>query len=202
AHTAWRQVLERDGASPWAGEARAHLAKPAPSARNRWNDVRDRILIDLSDQRRRSLAEATIRDCCRDLIREEIEDHLLPAWGTAWRDGKLREAEPILREAATLARALENAGGDRMPANGIAVIEEALAKRDSSASARLADAHALFGHARRLYLADRMHEASALFDTASRGFEMTGSPYALWGAVYRAIAVRTEGRLFDALHIL
>jgi len=202
ARTAWRQVLERDAASPWAEEARAHLAKPAPSARNGWNVLRDRVLSDLSDPARRNVAEATIHDSCRDLIREEIEDHLLPAWGTAWRDGNLQQAESALREAAMLARALERAGGDRMPADGVAVIEEALARRDSSSSARLADAHALFGQGRRMYLADRAHEASALFDTASREFVRAGSPYALWGAVYRAIAVRTEGRLADALHIL
>ena len=130
-------------------------------------------------------------------LRERIEDELLAKWGEAALAGDMRAAQRLLDEADAAATQLVTAGGDAMARDEIALIRRVM--EESATLTSLATAHATFGKARREFLANQLHRSAELMEAAATGFAAAGSPYAVWGTIFRAIDLWVSGSVGPAL---
>ena len=159
-----------DPASPWAAEAQRHeerLKRPAGD--------KGAAAINLQQDR------------------ERLEDDRLPGWGRLQASNDHAGAGAELSEIASAADALAAGGGDTMVRDEVRLIRSSESSGNAKTVAALARAHVKFGEARRAFRADNLRLAADTFSAASVDFSMAGSPYAVWGAVYRAIGLWVGG---------
>ncbi|HEX7086922.1 MAG TPA: CHAT domain-containing protein [Vicinamibacterales bacterium] len=135
--------------------------------------------------------------------REHIEMVLLRRWAQAWLDGDAATADAALADAATAAAALVKDGGDGMARDAVAAIRRAREAGDRTVLEALAHGHRAYAEAHDLLrTADGVTGAARLMDDAARSFRRAGSPWALWGPIFQAIARWTQGSHHEALRLL
>jgi CHAT domain-containing protein len=164
---AWKAYTAIDPRSPWARESLQRL----------------RGLEARQEQRNAGSA-----DLDRQALRQEIEDRLLPEWGSAVERGDATAAAQRLGDAAMAARRLADAGGDVMVRDEVKRIGTIA---DRSRLMALARGHRLLGDGRALWQAERFADALPIMAEAERLLRRAGSPYAFWPAVYDALLRRT-----------
>jgi CHAT domain-containing protein len=181
ARAAWREYQQRDPASAWSREAA---------------------------ERMRRLEEKPARGAAREgdpnlqAAREAIEDVVLPRWAAAWLQGATVDAQEAIADAQIKARALAAADGDAMPTAAVDSVRRAQSAHDQATLRALAEGHAAYGEARRLFLADNIGGAAETMERAATYFRRASSPYQWWGPVYRAIVLRLGGAAADASAVL
>ncbi len=146
-------------------------------------------------QMREAVARAEQKRGANDnqLVRERIEDVLLPAWAQHTLASQTDLADAALDEATRLATQLADLGGDTMALDGAQIIARAQEERNDGALRDLARGHALFGEARQDYVRDNQGSAADLMARAATHFARARSPYASWAPVYRSIYSRNQG---------
>ncbi len=175
ARKAWDDYLQRDPASPWADEARQHL-EALPKARQssaEEDKTRVKAALEAGQADVDRLAEES-----PSLLRDYLEDDLLPAWADAHLVGH-PDARLHRDRARLLGEALLRTTGDAMPQDAARALGEPVASAASRDPLRAqASGYQTLGEAKRLY---DLHQSScAPFRTAVRDLEAGGSPYAAW----------------------
>jgi CHAT domain-containing protein/tetratricopeptide (TPR) repeat protein len=182
AEQSWALFLTLDPDSPWADEARAHLAKlQTPNEAELWPSARKRIEQSADAGRIKVIAQLVAGFPQR--ARLWSEEEVLPAWGTARLEGKTAVATERLKVARAVGAALAGRG-DRSVTDSVAAIE--LAAGLPRVLDALAHGHQGYARGLELYRKARDLEAHAQFTTSERWLHEGDSQYAGW-ARFRAI---------------
>ncbi|MBV9494470.1 MAG: CHAT domain-containing protein [Acidobacteria bacterium] len=135
AREAWTRYLAVDGTSPWAVEAREHLAKlPMSTSEERFQ--------------KESLEHGDVRAIVheyRQQTRTTAEVVTLGKWAAAYQQGDAPESARLLAVARSIGDALQSASGESLLHDAVASIEQ------SADTSRLAEAHASYLRGRVAY---------------------------------------------------
>jgi tetratricopeptide (TPR) repeat protein len=175
ARKAWGDYLERDSASGWADEARQHL-EALPKARQssaEEDKARVRAALEQGAAAIDRLAEES-----PSLLRDYLEDELLPAWADAHLVGH-PDAQLHRERARLVGDALYRTTTDSLPRDAARALVEPSATASSRDPLRSqAIGYQVLREAKRLYA---LRESScAPFRGAVRDLEAGGNPYAVW----------------------
>jgi CHAT domain-containing protein/tetratricopeptide (TPR) repeat protein len=182
AEESWTRFLSLDPDSSWAVEARLHLARlKAPTEEDLWPAARRQIERSAGAGGVELIAQLVARHPQR--ARLWSEEELLPAWGTAWLEGRAGGAAERLAVARAVGVALAGRG-DRSVADFVAAID--LAAHRPGMLEALAQGHRVYARGLELYRNARDVEARTQFSAAERWLREGDSPYADW-ARFRAI---------------
>jgi len=177
ARTAWQRYLDADVSSPWAVEAREHLAKlPATSAQTRFDRERPRLeaAAIAGDAATVSAIVATDRERSRAFGEAEY----LGRWGDAIEHGDAVEAAKMLSVARAIGDALARGSGESLLRDAVRAIDSASPRNG------LASAHSLYRRGRMLYAKQQLAEAEPLLRDAAKRFGIT--PMSLVARYYAA----------------
>jgi CHAT domain-containing protein len=173
ARKAWEGYLQRDSASGWADEARQHLEalpQPRPSS---LEEGKARVRAALGEG---AAATDRLADEAPQLLRDHLEDELLPAWAEAYLVGH-PDASVHRERARLLGDALLRSTRDAMAKDTALALAEPLptaASRDPLRAQALG--YRAFREAKRLTA--RQVPSCAQNRDAVRDLEAGGSPYA------------------------
>jgi CHAT domain-containing protein len=185
AKLAWAEYLGRDGASPWADEARKHLealSKPTPAAA--WAEIEGRLQQQIDS----SSADAAVRAQTTE-ARNFIENHLIVAWADAVLAGDSGDAE--LDRLRLMADAMARVTGDAIYNDVVAAIVRSGSK---DTTRRLAQAHKTFADASSLFNRDAFEEAGKLLPVARNEFVALSSPFSVLADIQLAAIDFVGGR--------
>lgn len=194
ATVAWNDYLARDGASPWAGEARARLsdlARPTPAAA--WTAIEQRLggAFDAT------LADDAVRTQMTE-ARHLIEEKLLPAWAAAVLAG--RSGSDELDRVSVMASAFARLTGDALYVDAVSAIHRAEGR--GAALGALAQAHTDYAAAAALHAEDRFSDAAPGLASSRTGLLAAGSPFADRVALDLATALYVGGKAAEATTLL
>ena len=184
AREAWEDYLRLDARSPWASEARLHLA------------ALDRPLPDLkTEQLRLEQAVATGQtEVVRQIVErypQRMREHaegLLFEWAEARLHGDERAAVRHLDIARGIGTALARSEGEGMVGAAVASIDRARSADDKTRLVLLATGHRAFHDGYALYKESRPSQALERLTAARRSLETAGSPFAEQAAFFIACA--------------
>lgn len=182
ARAAWQRYLEVDGASPWANEARARMARLGPTA-DGWSLFRRELprLERAAAGGDAATVQALVTRFPEECRRLAETEHL-GLWGEAVRRGDAAEAARLL----TLARAV---GAGLVSVNGETLLRDAVQAIDTAAAANratLAQAYVTYRDGRLVYSRRLPSEAEPKLRSAAELFARGGSPMALVARYYMA----------------
>ncbi len=181
ARAAWNRYLAADPSSPWAKEARSHLAAlPATTKSSQWKH--DLPLIE------NAAAAGDVRT-----LRSLLADHAARADTYAvteqlgrWGEAVLRKDDADARRWLTIARAIGSEigrdGNDTFLRDSV----EAIDAQPPSQLETIATAHAAYLAGRTEYIKRQLDEASRDLSRAAALFAQTHSPMALLARYYLA----------------
>jgi len=185
---AWDAYLQLDDRSPWAEEARRHRAALLSQSRSLSHDEALRIV-----EREPSRAcELVTRDAL--LMREAVDDVLLPAWADATMANDAA-AGSSLEAATAIARCFAATGAGELTSRSVAAVVNA----DADGRRDLANAYQAWRQGRRAYARSAPDEFAPAFESARRVFERHHSPLALWTKQYAVAAMFYRGQLPEAV---
>ena len=187
ARAAWQRCLAVDSSSPWANEARQHLAH---------RDARSRAFPkELPQLERAALAgdEATVRRIVAEFPQQsrawaEAED--LGLWGDAVHRGDDEDASRRLAVARAVAAALQKT-------NGESLLRDAVDATDHAAGV-LAKAHRVYRAGRLAYAKHQLADGERSLRDAATQFAVVGSPMAFAARYYAASARYDRGEIAAA----
>lgn len=193
----WSFYERLDPASPWALEARAHRSRLEATVAGGWDAQRARLSATtpgfiVSDE---DLAQ--ILQTNPQLVREQVDDVLLPAWAEKELSDEASAAKTLLQQAERLAGAAREAQGDPLTADAVTAI-----RAHPSCTRALARSHQRFAAGRSLYLAGRYAEADPVLRESEAGFRRCNSSFAVWAAQHRAVIPFFVGDMGDSLSAL
>ncbi len=181
AREAWDRYLAVDGSSPWAVEARQHLARlPLSTSEDRFRQELPRLeraVFSGDDTAVRALVDAY-----RQQTRTTAEVVTLGKWAEAHQRGDAAEGERSLAVARSIAAALQKASGESLLADAVTAIERA----DAAARARLAEAHVTYLRGRLAYSRRQPAAAEPDLRRAASLFASAADPMALVARYYAA----------------
>ena len=195
ARQAWADYLARDGASPWAAEARAQLAtlsQPTPAAL--WPGIETRLRIGVDA----SLAEEAVRVQTTE-ARHFIEIQLLPAWAEAVANGGSGALERD--RMRTMADAFQRIAGDALYADTVHAIDRAESS-GREALLRLGRAHQQYAEGAAHFEANRFKDAVPELTAAADALRAEGSPFAIRANLDLASIAYVGGQSTDAQRLL
>ena len=187
ARQAWTEYLARDGASPWATEARTRLedlAKPTPAAA--WAGIEGRLQGPIDP----ALADQAVRVQMTE-ARNFVENELLPAWSTAIEGGADGSAQ--LDRLRVMGDAVLRVGGDALYRDTVLAIDRAEA-RGAQSVAVLAAAHRRYVEAAAVLADDRFAAAARGLTAARDAFHESGSPFELRAALDLGVVAYFTGK--------
>ncbi|HEX9945543.1 MAG TPA: CHAT domain-containing protein [Thermoanaerobaculia bacterium] len=171
ARQAWEVYLKLDAKSDWAREARArHAALAGPSAREEWEEQRERLDAMTGDEQEIDQIAARFPQ----ETRLHAEEALLGSWADAVKAGRNGDAARSLAVARRIGAALAARYGEWMPADAVAAIDSAAG--DPERRGALVEGHLAYRKARTLHESMRASEARPLFERAHRVFAFGRSP--------------------------
>lgn len=179
---AWERYLALDRTSPWAGEARQHIASLRRSTRydaDRAADLRRAIAA-------RDSASIRVLVMQHAYGARAMANVALRAWGTSRLAGNDEAADSALAFAFALARPLHEVTGDAMLEDALAVIERARALGDRERTLMLAKGHAALGEGTAALDSLNRERARRDLTDALRCLSRGRSPMAGWASYYLA----------------
>lgn len=185
---AWDAFLAVDDKSPWAEEARRNRAELLSQARN--PTVAEAVQLVL-----RSPGDAcglAARDSL--LMREVVEDVLLPTWADHLLSGTNGELQLLAAEQVGECLATHTPGALTPGA------VKAIRRADHSGQRELALAHRLWRSGRIAYAKAAPDEFTPPFAEARGLFEKHGSPLSMWTRQYAVVGMFYRGQLEGAEH--
>jgi CHAT domain-containing protein len=174
ARTAWQRYLDADPSSDWSAEARERLAKL-----NEHGEVFDEKALRIATGPR---LQALVRAFPQE-ARTYAEGPFLAEWGAT-------RSEPLLAQTRAIGIALRELHGESLLSDVVAAIDHS----GEEGRARLAEAHRMYGEARRAYAARHVSAAEATFRQAASLFRACGSAMGDVAGYYAAQC------LFDRQH--
>ena len=191
ARAAWTDYLARDRSSPWADEARAHLAAlDVPAAASRWPSIETRLRAGVDA----ALADEAIRVQATE-ARAFVETVMWPGWAAAvLADGPGEEEREGLR---TMANAFLRITGDALYRDAVAAIDRA-ERQGPVARRALAEAHAAYADAASLTRQDLFSAAAPKLSAARAQLDAAGSPFVVRATQDLAGALYYSRKMADA----
>lgn len=190
AREAWQRYLAVDAASPWAAEARQHLAKlPATTGNAAFRSLMpalEQAVAAKDAQRVRTIVAAHPQQA-----RQFAEAEYLGRWGEAYLRGDAAEAARLLAIARETGTALARVNGESLLRDAVAAIDRARDPRP------LAEAHAVYRRGRIRYASRQPSKAEPDLRRAAELFARAGSPMAMVALNYAA-STRWERHEVDA----
>lgn len=197
---AWREYLQHDTASPWAGEARQHAERLARQLQAKTSatpraDIEAHLAGDRTSGDRaagdhtaggRAALEASVR-AHPQVAREYLEDDLLSRWGVNWQAGDQSASDTLLTQILDLSTMLAAATGDDMAPATARALEQARRDGDDARLTAMARGFVAYGDGRRRYDAEQIAEATAQFDAAAADLRRSDSPLAGWAVLHQAV---------------
>jgi CHAT domain-containing protein len=182
ARSAWDDSLKLDGASGWAGEARARRrALAEPDAASRW-DLESQKLTAAFAANDQATIDRTVKGFPQ-AARESVEEKLLGEWASALGK-RSAEAQGKLAAARAIGAALVKANGERM----VRATVEAIDRADSTRLPILANGHSLYREGLGLYNEGKFAEARDRFAAARAALDHAESPFAGWATFRLAVS--------------
>jgi len=179
---AWNRYLAIDGKSPWATEARDHIAALAPGPAPPSHDDWQRATTDSE-----TLKRFVIRDAAGA---RQFAEGELGAWARAARIGDSATAH--LNAARIVANAFRERTGDGLLSDGVAVIDRAIAENNSARVNGLIDGHAALELA--IDASRNVKLALPALSVARTQLARAASPMALWALLFQArVRVNFDG---------
>jgi CHAT domain-containing protein len=174
ARKAWEDYLQRDSASGWAEEARQHLEALPKARQSSAEEDKARVRTALEQG---AVAVDRLADESPSLLRDYLEDELLPAWAEAHLAGH-PDANLHREHAHLVGDALFRTTDDAMARDTVRALGEPVAtvSRDPLRSQALG--FRKLREAKRLY--DLQEPSCSAFRGALLELEAGASPYAAW----------------------
>jgi len=174
ARKAWEDYLQRDSASGWAEEARQHLEALPKERQSSAEEDKARVRAALEGGQ---AAVDRLAANSPSLLRDYLEDDLLPAWAEAYLVGH-PDTNLHRERARLLGDALSRTTGDAMPRDAARALAEPAATTTRDPLRSQALGYQTLREAKRL--SDLQEHSCLAFRTAVRDLEVGGSPYAAW----------------------
>ena len=178
---AWERYLEIDASSPWATEARAHLADLPAATRSSRFDV-DRPMLERAAERGDAAAVRRYVDAHRDRARAFAEAEYLGRWGEALQRNEAADAARWLSVARGIGEALVALSGESLARDAVRSIDGA----SPSDRETIAAAHVVYRNARIAYSRREIDVAERGLLRAARAFERARHPMAFAARYYAA----------------
>ena len=148
ASQSWRRYLELDSSSPWAGEARSHLARLDATVRDEeagqpsCHELGRMATPPASDSIRRRVREAIgpVYDC--------VLSTLLWDWVVAGEEGRAEDSRRALQQAHHLAEVVRSVHADSFLSEVVGAIRQAEAEEDEERLGLLRSGHRSYVQAR------------------------------------------------------
>jgi CHAT domain-containing protein len=128
--------------------------------------------------------------------REHAEEKLFGDWAKAELAHRSAEAMRSLDTVRAIGAALVAANGERMVADTVKAIEQAVSSHDSDRLSLLMDGHAVYQEGLGTYAEGRFAEAGKRFARARDALRLAGSPFAGW-AVFRLAVAEMQSFHYD-----
>jgi tetratricopeptide (TPR) repeat protein len=174
AREAWQRYLAADASSPWANEAREHLARlPAKSGATLFKEEEPRLLASAARGDQKTVD--AIVDRYRQQARTFAEGEYLGRWGEA-------QDPSTLAAARAIGDALLRLNGEGLLHDAVAAIDQA----PPSQRTTIAQAHAIYRRARIAYSHHLPAAAEPDLRRAAELFASAGDPMALVARYYAA----------------
>jgi CHAT domain-containing protein len=187
ARSAWDDYRRFDPKSAWEREAQVRgRALLGPDAATRWAvQVKN---LEEAVSRHDAAAVRQIVARSPQAAREYAEEKLFGDWARAELAHRSAEATRSLDTACAIGAALVAANGERMVADTVKAIEQAVSSHDSDRLNLLVDGHAVYQEGLGTYAEGRFAEAGEQFARARDALKQAGSPFAGWAAFRLAVA--------------
>ncbi|HWW61168.1 MAG TPA: CHAT domain-containing protein [Thermoanaerobaculia bacterium] len=189
ARAAWQRFLDVDDKSPWADEARTHLARLTPPASFKGELERMYDAVARDHEAAAGLVQRFPQE-----TRVWGESEILSRWAEAWQQRRDDDAKKHLAVARQFGDVIAETRHDLMLRSAVAAIDRASAQQLPS----LAAAHADFRAAQRVYGQGRPAEAQQLFEKAAAGFARARSPLALAARYFIANTRYDQGHVAES----
>lgn len=177
--SAWQAYLVIDTVSPWADDARAHVARLTNVHAGETLNVRDALLAALEaddpSQSRRLVAESPQE------VRDLLEDEIMSQWASRAATS-VTAMPPAGRAMAALVSAITERTGDPLLQESVNAFEAA----PRGVRPVLRNAHTAYERARVLYERYAFSEATPLFRSAGEAMKRHHDPFWRWCAFYAA----------------
>jgi CHAT domain-containing protein len=177
---AWNDFLRLDATSPWAAEARQHIAKlQRPTSAQEWSRERPRLAALAG-------APAMLDDVVARFPQQAriyVEELLLPEWGRAEAAGDAPRADAALRTARAVSASVRRFRGSALDDDAIRAIDAS----HGDARLALARGHAAYGAARALFDAESFQSASESFRAASSA--LAASPFVITSRIWEIACI-------------
>jgi CHAT domain-containing protein len=181
ARAAWQRYLQIDPSSPWAEEARQHLAKlPAVTSESLFNRDRPRLEAAAAAGDARAVSAFVARYPQQARTWSEFE--YLARWADATQRGDDAAAQRALDVPRTIGAALAAFSGESLPRDAVASIEAG----DARARAAIAEGHVLYHRGRIAYSKQKPTEAEADLRAAAARFASANDPMTYVARYYAA----------------
>ena len=184
ARRAWQRYLAVDGSSPWAAEARTHLAALPGTPSSSRQLERDRPAFEQAALRGDAAAVRAFVDAYRGRAGAYGEAEYLGRWGEAYAGGNAAESARCLTIARAIGTALPELNGESLLRDAVHAIDTAPPPR----VAALAQAHIAYRRGRIAYSRYDVDAAERDLRDAAARFAAGGSPMALLARYYAASA--------------
>lgn len=179
ARRAWQRYLEVDPSSPWANEARTHLAD-LPRSTSASQFEHDRPLLERAAEQNETSAVHAYVSTHLGRARAYAESEYLGSWGEAVQRGDDREATRELAIARSIGDAVTGINGETEIRDAVHAIDTASDRRP------IAEAHARYRAARIAYSKNDRAAAERDFIRAAELFEAAHDPMSFVARYYVA----------------
>lgn len=197
AAAAYRKYLAHDSTSEWAAEARERQrVLTRPSRADLWEHERPKL--EAAALRNDAGEVHRIVNAFREESRLYGELIYLGGWGQSKIDGQDAVAQDKLRIARAIGGALQEVNGESL----LIEAAERAATVDGADAQELAQAHARYLDARRLYKDRRVTDALSMFEAAGAAFQKCRSPMALLATIYRAQSLNDADHSIEGRELL
>jgi CHAT domain-containing protein len=194
---AWKRYLQLDGKSPWAREAKEHIAalQPQGDTTNQEERLR-RAMLSKDSLRLRSIVDESPSGA-RLMIQDE-----LGKWGAMLVAGDSVGSREHLAFARAIATPFGAVTGDSLFTDAVAAIDKALIAKDTIRTRALAAGHASLVRGVKLFEGFKQVAATEELSKARKLLATGASPMSGWALLYMARAQIPPRRYEDALHRL
>lgn len=174
AKRAWQNYLQADPSSPWATEARSHIAA-IPASTHSSQFEKDRPLLERAAERGDTVAVRRYVDAHREYARRYAERECLARWAESLPHNDSAEAVRWLSLARRIGDALFEVSGEAMLRDDVRAIDAAA----PAGKQAIANAHILFRNGRVASNLGRRADAEHDLQRSADAFETAHDPMAL-----------------------
>lgn len=193
ARAAWQRYLEADPSSPWANEAREHLARLG-AARAAPQFEADRQQLELAAAAGDEPVVRTLVDRHRERARAFAEAEYLGRWAEASRRGDAATAARWLTVSRNIGAALLRVSGESLLRDAVQSIDAVPAAQQ----ARIADAQLAYRRGRIAFSRGQLGAAESDLRLAATQFATAKSPMSLAARSYAAGARLAQSGIAEA----